>query len=379
MKFFRTIACFALFLGTLWVSQAAAQTLPFPTVKDIFIREEIHINDDTNQPIIRDANGLAVQDLDKNTKKFFPYGSKLRDYTGDPTLNSTKKDTGLRAVSQSIKRFLERVMVPFAVIMIVWAGISLIAGSKEDQEFTNRRNQIVGMAFGFIIIAIAQTSIDKVFFGIAGEAVNQDVSGVYTEITDATGKTTIQVDATGILANAKEETAVFAREGTTQLYGIFNFFSSFAVTVAMAFLLYTIIRMIMSGGREDEFTKGKKRVLYTLFGIALIKVTETIVDITTTGTNFYSEQGTNNAGRFGIPDWSQAIDLAIKWTNIFLGLTAFLSLIATVWAGIFILMHLGNDEMLEKGKKTLKYAIIGLILAYSSFTIISQLILANAS
>lgn len=362
MRFLLKFLCFIFLCGVLWtpgdsLAVGSGGNYNAPIVQDIFRRDPGHL-----------------KNLPSDVKPYFPYASPLKDYTENPDLKLYGEKVhlrtyGLRSIAQKIRLFIQRIMAPFAIVMIIWAGLSLMAGSKEDQAFTDRRNQIVGMAFGFILLMLSPVVVDEVFFGVSGDVMGDTTEPIVLYSPDDPLVYQRTPD--------KEISTIRARYGTSQLYGLYSFFSSFAVAVATAFLLYTLIRMVMSGGKEDEFGNAKKRVMYTLIGIAIIQVTEAVVNITTSGHKFSDNPRTDEAGKFQVPDTIQTIDFFIEWTNIFLGLVAVLSLVSAVWAGILILGHLGNDEYIEKGKNILKYAVIGLILAYASFTIVGQFVTAT--
>lgn len=69
-------------------------------------------------------------------------------------------------------------------------------------------------------------------------------------------------------------------------------------------------------------------------------------------------------------DVSDFLKVGIRVSNIILGLTGSLSLLMFVAGGFMMLLSSGNKEMVEKGKKTLIGAVIGLVIVFSSYLII---------
>lgn len=56
-----------------------------------------------------------------------------------------------------------------------------------------------------------------------------------------------------------------------------------------------------------------------------------------------------------------------------LGILGSLSLLMFVWGGITWMTAAGNDEKIKKAKNTIVYAVLGLIMAFLSYTIVFNL------
>jgi hypothetical protein len=64
------------------------------------------------------------------------------------------------------------------------------------------------------------------------------------------------------------------------------------------------------------------------------------------------------------------VNVIITAINIMLGLAAVLALAAMVWGGIVLITSAGNEKRVESAKKTITWAIIGLIVIGLSFFIV---------
>lgn len=57
--------------------------------------------------------------------------------------------------------------------------------------------------------------------------------------------------------------------------------------------------------------------------------------------------------------------------NVFLGLLAFGSLIAVIAGGVIWMGARGNEEEVSKGRNIIKYAVIGIVVAFSGYVVLS--------
>ena len=57
----------------------------------------------------------------------------------------------------------------------------------------------------------------------------------------------------------------------------------------------------------------------------------------------------------------------IRWL---LGITGALALLAIIWSGIQFIISIGNEQQLQRAKKSLMWAIIGLVVIFLAFVIV---------
>lgn len=71
-------------------------------------------------------------------------------------------------------------------------------------------------------------------------------------------------------------------------------------------------------------------------------------------------------------DKNQTItDVLVKVINWMLGLVGFIALIALITGGARMIMDFGNEEQVKKGKTTILWAVIGLLVVILSYAIIN--------
>lgn len=65
------------------------------------------------------------------------------------------------------------------------------------------------------------------------------------------------------------------------------------------------------------------------------------------------------------------LNLGVRITNIILGIVGALALLAFVAGGVMFLVSAGNNSLVERGKSTIIGAVIGLLVVFASYTIVS--------
>ena len=266
----------------------------------------------------------------------------VSDYTGavdqiNPNPNAKNMGTHfLRNLLTVVIRFTERLLVPLIIVYLVWAGIQLVVNRNNEETFKEKTRQIVWTAVGFGLIISSFTLVDKVFFGTQGEILDQNNSNS------------------------------FALIGRLEINGIVEFIASFAVAIGVLYLVISAIQLIVAGTNEDATDKAKKGILYAIIGITLIFLMYTIVSF------FF---GFDKEGRLTGFDLA-AINIEIaKWANILLGFVAFFAVLAIIYSGVRMITHLGDEDTINTSKNTIKYAVIGIVLAFSAWTIVKFFVL----
>ena len=123
----------------------------------------------------------------------------------------------------------------------------------------------------------------------------------------------------------------------------------------------------------------KKIIFYTfiIFGISLIFTPKIIfAQPLLEGTNIKcdcvnSPKATGcqqYCGEYGVNDF---VLLAKKVSDIILGLSGSLALLAFIYGGVMFLISSGNNEQVSKAKSILIGAVIGLVIVFISFTVVN--------
>ncbi len=126
----------------------------------------------------------------------------------------------------------------------------------------------------------------------------------------------------------------------------------------------------------------KKLTKKTVLGLVLAALILTPVMVLTGGAVVsgadFSTWGANCAPMKVPTDIRQAI---MNVTNWILGFVAIIATLIVIYGGVLYLTAAGNEEAVEKAKKTISYGIIGIVicgLAYAIVIVVSTVILSGA-
>ena len=263
---------------------------------------------------------------------FLGQSTDLIDYTG----TSSDGTVQLRNVLEKFLDFLKKVMVPIAIILVAYSGIELFLSFQNDEKMNQKIKSLTGILVGFLTMALAVNFVDWIVFGKEGEILR------------------------GVL-----DPAEFAQRGFQEVSGLFDLFTSFAVIIAVAFIVYNAITLIMAGGEDEgQLSEIKKRILYSVIGLVLLVSIRPIIEVFT------------NNGQLVMPEIRGTISIVAKWLNFILGFIGVFAVVAMIYAGIQMIIHFGDDAQIESAKKVMTAAGIGLVLAFSSWVIVYYFVFA---
>lgn len=262
----------------------------------------------------------------------------LSDYTGledavNPNPNSDINPGAfyLRNVLVVAIRFFDKLLVPIAILLLTWSAVIVVVKRNDEEQFKKRSLQLVWMAVGFGLLAGAFTVVDKMFFGTQGEILRNNSSTNF-----------------GLLARL-------------EINGLAEFIMAFAMAFGVLFIIISAVRLMFAGENEDQIDKIKRHLTWSAVAMLLLLMSYTIVNLFFN----FDEQGRLR----GLDTVGISTEL-ITLSNFVLGSVSFLAVIVLIYAGIRMVANFGDEEAVNKAKDTAKYAVIGLVIAFSAFTII---------
>ncbi|NRH21249.1 hypothetical protein HOO68_04350 [Candidatus Gracilibacteria bacterium] len=113
------------------------------------------------------------------------------------------------------------------------------------------------------------------------------------------------------------------------------------------------------------------------FGTYIILSFFSIIGFTSVYADYYVIPPTQNLPDINSGDPGDAIGAVIAWL---IGLTAVLTIVAVTWAGIQMILAVGEEEKMKKARHTMIYSFIGLIiagLAYAAVQFLTNVRLDN--
>ncbi|MCF7846543.1 MAG: pilin [Candidatus Gracilibacteria bacterium] len=135
-----------------------------------------------------------------------------------------------------------------------------------------------------------------------------------------------------------------------------------AVIVMVGYIVYNAFTMILAGGEnEQQITNAKKRIIFSITGMVILISIKPLRDLFTAAD-----------GRIQVANSYRLIDLIAKWGNYLLGLIAVAAVIGLLYAGVRLIINFGDENAMQNAKKIMIACGIGLLLAFSAWTIVNQ-------
>ncbi len=233
-----------------------------------------------------------------------------------------------------------RVMIgAVAIAVIVVAGVKLVANDGNEESLDKQTTTIVYAIIGLMFVAMAG-----------------DISAIF------------KVDKGGFLKdpNSSLQTSRFFSRTVEVMITMIKYIIA---SISVFGIITSSLRMIMIGSNDDELGKDKKKIGWNLAGLVLIIMANPIIN------QIFFKIDTNKFP--GLETVRPAIDrmALIKEiagiTNIMASFAGPLALLSLVAGGVMYTFAAGDDEKTGRAKKIITWSLIGIIVMYGAFAIVS--------
>jgi len=167
------------------------------------------------------------------------------------------------------------------------------------------------------------------------------------------------------------------------IYPLLSLLETLAAVFFLAMAVYAFYRLITANGAEDKIKSGKMTILYSIIGFVVIRFAKTIVesvygrlDCDNNIAGIITVEGGRCLTEADVTGWIEIIITIINWMNSFVWLAVVLMII---YAGFNILISNWDEEKLKKGKTTMIYIGIGLLLLVMNYLILTFFLIPQAT
>lgn len=259
---------------------------------------------------------------------------KYYRYTGART-----DGTGIRNTLILIFKSLAIVVFVIAVLIAFISVIRLLVSKNDEEDFSTWVQTLVWSIVGLFLISIAYT------------VVRQFETRVFNTQTISTQT------VYNVVINI--------------VYPILNFLRYIAATVFFLGAIYAFYRIVTAVWNEEGFEDGKKIFIGSVIGFVIMMIAEPLVRLA------YGWGNCSGNRIFGVPTncTNRVLDASgVLWTvaKVIVFLNGFIALIVilmVMYAGFLVLTGAGDEEKNDKAKKTISYALIGVIILIFSYVI----------
>lgn len=239
----------------------------------------------------------------------------------------------LNQVGLVVVRTIQNIVIGLAILWIVIAGIRMIFAGGDESVITEQKTALLYGVIGLVVILLAGRVVE-VLYGPAG--VNR------MSLAPDVG---------------------FSNE----VYGIVGFLKALVGIIAIFFIVLSGVRMLFAQGDEGEITKNRTAILWVGAGLVLIAINELIIrNIFILPTAQSDQILTSNVATI--------INTVARVLEFLLGFVGLITFGILIYGAASMILNFGNDEMVERAKKIIRNAIIGIIVIISAYVIVASLV-----
>jgi len=149
---------------------------------------------------------------------------------------------------------------------------------------------------------------------------------------------------------------------------IMVFIKYFIGALAVLIFITNAARLVVAGGEEENVKKARNGIMYSILGLLILLVGNTFVEniFYTVDKNVYPTTGVTPTTSI-----ERGIEEIVGITNFVVSFVGPLLLILILIGGIMYLTAGGEEERMNKAKRLLIAAFIGVIVIYGAFAIVS--------
>lgn len=258
--------------------------------------------------------------------------------------------TGAQGVVNTVRNIYTSalgILGPFLVILIAWFGIRLVIAGGNEEKFNAVSQHFLYLLIGASFVIFAKF-LSETFF-----LYNAPQGGTAVSFVSSEGQI---VGAATAFQSQVEILIKFIR---------------YVLTGLAVFFVVKSGSVILFSGDDEQVTKQKDVFIYGFVGFLLIMISSALIDAvfnlkTSPDLNFGDVFVTQSV------DVGGGIALLGNITNLALAMMGVLFLFMLVAGGVLYAFSAGNEEAGQKGTKIITGALIGLVISFSSYTIVAE-------
>jgi hypothetical protein len=243
-----------------------------------------------------------------------------------------------------------------AIGLMVYAGVRMVIAQGSEEEYTTQKRNLVYAVIGLAVV------------GFSGDLVR-----IFSVYCSPTGKDLAGMPCTpgGFL---KDPNAII-RSATlfdqrTQF--IITFIKYIIGSIAVFMIIRSGLRLITSSGNEEKLAEDKKSLFYGIIGLLFIIMADSAV------TNVFYKIDLSRYPSVGgaAPGFNAAQGVAelAGFTNLVVTIATPIAILMLLYAAFQYITSAGNEERQGKAKRLIFAVIVGILIMYAAFAIVSTVI-----
>ncbi|MBT4937191.1 hypothetical protein HON22_04715 [Candidatus Peregrinibacteria bacterium] len=281
---------------------------------------------------------------------FKPGDVGLKTFEGADSTQGARTDGAVQinnALSEIVSWF-RKILGALAAAWIIWQGFTLISAQGDEAVYENAQRSIIWGIIALVGSFLVDPFIRNVLYG-GGDSISAGQAILNSELS--TGR------------------------GILELSGLMFWIKTMLGVIAVAMIMYTGMRSIISLDSDDEISNQKRNVQWVVIGIMIIIFNEIFVNF-----GVYGNPTINpNTGKpETIRDSIRVITEVSGFVGFLLYFFAALAVAAIVYGGYLILTAAFNEEQAETGKNIIKNVLTGIVIAFLSYMLVRSVIFLQA-
>lgn len=287
------------------------------------------------------AASLAVGQLNVASAAFLPGLDEFCNIFPCPG----QDESGIEIAKTLTGRIIDNVRFiigAVAVTMIIIAGVKLVTSQGNEEVYTKQVQTLTYAIIGLVLV------------GLAGELA-----------------AVLEVGRGGFLKDPNvivQKNRIFSR-----LVEVFITLVKYLIgSVAVLMIVRNGIRLVLLGGNEEEVTKDKKNIFYSLLGLIIILISNPIINKV-----FFKIDTRQYPGLEPVRpavDPKRLVAEIAGMTNVVAAIAGPFALLSLVIGGVMYVFAGGDEEKTGKAKKIILWSLAGLVLIYGAFAIVSTFV-----
>jgi len=238
--------------------------------------------------------------------------------------------------------YVKALMVAIGILFITITGMQLIMANGDEESITKSRKAIIYTIIGFVIISMSQ-EFARVF-----------------DMKD------------GTIISSPQEILNRYRLFDRQVQVFVTFVKYVIGAYAALFAVRSGIGLITSGANEEERGKYRNSLMYSAGGLFLLYVGQIFIEKV-----FYKIDKNVYSGVTGVHpsiDAKAGVDQIAGITNLVVSFVGPVAVLVFIVGAVMYATAAGEEERMEQAKKLLISSVIGIVIIYASFAIVSTVL-----
>lgn len=238
--------------------------------------------------------------------------------------------------------YLKAIVTVVGILYVTILGFQLVMAQGNEEDITTAKKGLI-----YAIIAFALISM------------SEDLARIF----DQENGTLLQSPQTIL-----ERVHLFDK----QVEIVMTFIKIIIGAYATLMMVRSALSLVTSGGNEEETTKHKKSLLYSAGGLILIYIGDIFINKV-----FFKVDKNAYSGITGVHpsvDAKEGVEQIIGITNTVVSVIAPFAVFMLIIGAIMYATSGGEEERMEKAKRLVLATVIGIVIIYGAFALVSTVI-----